>query len=48
MTGLLRWVFAQTGIFYKSGPWQAALAIGQSGDACALQAGNADLTFISA
>jgi len=48
MTGLLTPTFAQTGIVYKSGPWQAALAIDQSGDACALRAGNVDFAFFKA
>ncbi len=38
MTGLLRPSFAQTGIGCKTGPWQMASAIRQSGDICTLRA----------
>jgi hypothetical protein len=48
VTGFLKTSFAQTGIIGKTDPWQMASAIGQSGDACALRAGNVDFTFIRA
>jgi hypothetical protein len=48
MTGLMRPSFPQAGISCKTEPWQMASAIRQSGDVCALCAGNVDFTFIKA
>jgi len=48
LTGLERPRIAQTGVIGKTWPWQEALMIRQSGDACASLVENVDFAFFKA